>query len=822
MSLGNCIPGMVERGEIDAARGRRMSALFEQLETEFAKRMSPEAAAAQASEETLKQLVAQSALKKRQTMLQVSAQKRALADLGKFKGESGYAGIRAMMDGDARAPYENIVRRAEAIDFQAQADLSDFIQRHRRDFLGQPKDREGVSDVVRELHGQSTGNARSKVFADAVTDVFERLRQRFNAAGGNIGKLKGFGLTHTHDPLKVRRAGYAKWREDVLRELDTAAMRDPDTGGKLTEERLSDVLRNTYEAIRTGGLIGEAEATFAGELKLASTRADHREFVFRDGDAWMRYDAVYGTGAPFNAILGHIRGMASDIAALERFGPNPNATVRLLLDTVDRAEAASDKLRPGVVAGTSGGRERTERLWDYLQGRYNVPVLAEGWMERPSYIALKGVSGARDLLTASLLGSAPLSAISDINTQLMTRKLVGLPQTNVLAGYLRQLNPASSRDRKLAIRLGLGMRDASRALLGLSRYYGETHGPQITSVIADDVLRVSGLNKWTEAGQRAFGLDLLGELGDNRGLVFGKLPEKLRTGMERYGIDARQWEAIRTAPPERLSGAEWVNARNVQDPEASGRLMDFVLGETSAAVQESSASARSFMIAGTRPGTLQGEFLRNSFQFKSFAFSLMMQQGQRMAMLGPYRAAAYGGQFFVGMTLFGAAAIQLREIAKGRDPRPMDDEEFWADAALQGGGLGIFGDLIGSVSSDRINSLAGFALGPMYGLVNDTRSAIRTALPNERDDGTVREGNPGKAATRFAKRYTPGGNIWYLRAAYERTILDRLAEETDPDYLNSKFELEQWARDNGQEYWWAPGTEVPKRGPRLENAVRSR
>src|SRR3546814_13152303 len=94
----------------------------------------------------------------------------------------------------------------------------------------------------------------------------------------------------------------------------------------------------------------------------------------------------------------------------------------------------------------------------------------------------------------------------------MTRKLNGLPATRVLWSYLKQLNPASAADRRRAIRLGLGMRDASRSLLGLSRYYGNTHSPEITKVIADDVLRVSGLNQLTEAGQRAFGLDFL-EIG---------------------------------------------------------------------------------------------------------------------------------------------------------------------------------------------------------------------------------------------------------------------------------------------------------------------
>src|SRR3546814_2504468 len=81
------------------------------------------------------------------------------------------------------------------------------------------------------------------------------------------------------------------------------------------------LLRNTYEAIRTNGLVDEADPGFYTTRKLANRHAEHRELVFKDGDAWMRYDRKYGTGNPFTAIMGHLRGMSQDIASLERFGP---------------------------------------------------------------------------------------------------------------------------------------------------------------------------------------------------------------------------------------------------------------------------------------------------------------------------------------------------------------------------------------------------------------------------------------------------------------------------------------------------------------------
>ncbi len=819
MSLGNCIPGMVERGEIDAGRARRMKELFEQLEQHFGRSMGPDAAAAEASEETLRQMAAAADLKKRQTLMQAAAQKRAKADMRRYRGGSQYAAVRAMMDGDSRAPYENVVRRTERIEFESQARIADFIQRHRRNFIGRPRDGAGIEDVVRELHGQSTGNARAKTFAGAIEETFEALRQRFNAAGGNIGKLKGWGLTHRHDALKVRRTPYEQWRADLREGLDFAAMRDPETGGTMSPQRTEEIIHGAYQAIRSGGLIGDPADPFIKPGKLANARAYPRVFVFKDGDAWLRYDAKYGAGNAFTAMMAHVRGMSEDIAALERFGPNPDATVKWLLDSVDRAEAQSDKAVPGAVTGTSGGRYSAERLWSYIKGESYAPVLAEGWLERPSFYVLRGLQGTRDVLTAALLGSSPFSAISDVNTQLMVRKMNGLPRMKVFASYLRQLNPASDADRKLAIRLGLGMRDASRSLLGLSRYVGETHGPSITSVLADDVLRIAGLNKFTEGGQRAFGLDFLGHLADNRGTALAGLPDDLRGTLERYGLSAKDWDAIRAATPIQERGAEWVDPRAITDRRAADKLMDMILGETAGAVQESSATTSSFILAGTRPGTIGGELLRNSFQFKSFTFSMLREQGNRIAELGPYRGGLYASQFFIGMTLFGAMAIQLREIAKGRDPRPMDRGEFWVDAMLQGGGLAIFGDLIGAVTGERIDSIASFLLGPMYGLGNDLKKSVRASLDSTNDNGVVRPGNPQAEALRLAKRYTPGGNIWYLRAAFERGVLDRLAEEYDPDYARQQIRVRNWARENGQGMWWGPGDEQPERAPDFANVV---
>src|SRR3546814_18719548 len=98
-----------------------------------------------------------------------------------------------------------------------------------------------------------------------------------------------------------------------------------------------------------------------------------------------------------------------------------------------------------------------------------------------------------------------------------------------------------------------------------------------------------------------------------------------------------------------------------------------------------------------------------------------------------------------------------------RDPRPMDNVEFWEDAAFQGGGLGIFGDLLGSFTSSRIDSLAGFALGPFYGLVKDVKGAATRAVPRTRKDRSERPRNPAAAGIVALGRPTEGERVEHER-----------------------------------------------------------
>lgn len=826
MSLGRCIPDMVKRGEIDAARGKRMAELFAELETYYRQSMGPDAAAAEASEATLRQLAAEARLKKRQTLLQVNRQREALKDLDRYSGGMSWAAIRALLDRDSNAPYANVVKRAEQIVFQSHATMRDFIQRHRRDFAGKPRDPDGMRNVVREMHGQASGDEVARSMAKWIGETIENLRQRFNAAGGNIGKLDHW-FPHRWSPLLVRGVDRDTFVGVLMPELDRARIIDRRTGVAMADDALRTMLGEVYETIRTDGLTGDPSAALTGPGKLANQRAEHRVLHFRDADAWLRVNDRFGAERnPFNALIGHIDGMAQDIAMMERLGPNPDATMRYLMDAVAKKRAG--EADPRALLKIGGGRGYTEKMYRYLKGEGRTLVQPESLLYGPPMWVTRAVEGGKNLTTATKLGSAAVSALTDLGTQRMAAKLNGLPQADILSGYLKQLNPASSADRELAIELELGMRDAAHSLSSLMRWGIETDRAGWTAVLADDALRLSGLNKLTEAGQRAFGMTALRELARQRSNEWGALPRAFREGLERYGIDATDWPTIRNAPTLDRGGASYVSARAIRErgvvgaDKVAAKVMDYVLGETASAVQESSLTTRVALAAGDR-GSWTNLVFGTGMQFKAFGIGLMIEQGRRATALGPKKGALYGVDLFIGATLLGAAVIQLKEIGKGKDPRPMDIPTFWGQASLQGGALSIAGDALawmaGTYEGDKVAGYGDFLAGPLGSTVVDAQRTVQMGLPGkERQDGTRRDANPAGAAIYFARRNTPFlSSGWYTRAAWDRLVMDRLAQEYDPSFAARQAREAQRDEKNRQGRWMT--VDGVERAPDWANAL---
>ena len=80
------------------------------------------------------------------------------------------------------------------------------------------------------------------------------------------------------------------------------------------------------------------------------------------------------------------------------------------------------------------------------------------------------------------------------------------------------------------------------------------------------------------------------------------------------------------------------------------------------------------------------------------------------------------------------------------------------------------------------------------------------------DQGEQFQGKIGSRAVEFAKRYTPGTNLWYTRLAMERWVWDNLDSFADPAEARKKARRKETKlrNDFGTDYYWRPGQTMPQ------------
>jgi hypothetical protein len=825
MSLRRCIPEMLGDGRLNREQAERLGGLFDELERDYSSKFGQQAAEARASEEAVRRFQADATTRRRQAALQVKAQQRIAADVRRFNGDSPAAAATALLTSDSRAPYLNVERISDMIEGQAHSMMSGLLARFSRNIVGQVRDRATLRNVVREAFGFDSGDLAARELAQAWRETAEMLRLRFNEAGGAIGKLDDWGMPQVHNWLAVRSVPFEEWRDFIGPMLDRQKMVDAG-GNPLTPGQLELALRSAYDTITSEGW--NKRGPSQGSSKIANRHADHRFLIFKGPDEWMSYaerfgrplsataEAIDPDGPIFDAMLGHIRGMAREIALMERLGPNPAATARWISDGLkEEAKHPRHQGRKAVARERQAnkGAERFGAIFDELSGKNGE--IAD------TMLANVGQS-VRSFQVAAKLGSATLSAVSDVGFQHVTAKFNGLSAGNVAMNYGRMLNPASSADRELASRLWMVNETATRMAAAQSRFSGEVVTGELMSRLAEGVMRASGLNAWTQAGRWAFGMEFWSHLTSEAPRKWENVTPAFRKALERYGFTEGEWERIRSTPLEETEAGKWLLPDNIADRGLAERLAMMVATETDYAVPTQNVRITAAVNARLRRGTIIGEVGRSMLLFKSFPLTVMWMHGRRMIEAGPFNGLRYAARLAITTTLLGALALQLKNVAAGKDAQdmnPREDFSFWVKAFAQGGGAGVLGDFVGQQTNRFEQTLAEWAAGPVFdsgqGFVELGSARIKEEF--FADDPLAARSKSAKAYRRFIQGNTPGSSLWYLKLAFQREVLDQLQEEMDPEYWDSFERMEARAQQDGTEFWWRPGATSPERPPEYQD-----
>lgn len=666
-------------------------------------------------------------------------------------------------------------------------------------------------DLVREIFANgagSTGNKIAQAGAKAWLQVTESMRQRFNAAGGDVGRLAYGYLPQAHDAARVRAAGVDAWAAQTMPLLDRRRYVRED-GTMMNDGEVLAFLRSAYETISTDGLNKTQPGQITGSGARANRGSEGRQIHFKDGEAYLAYNAEFGQGSMFDAMVGHVGGLARDIGLVERMGPNPAQQFKLQNDLALRADQGLKRSFGNLP----------EAYWDIISGTTGAPESAR--------IAQIG-QDMRNIQTFGKLAGALLSSITDLGTLAVT---TGYNKLSYWDLFKNTAALSKAETREFLNTHGL---IAESMISDLNRWSGDNIKNNWSGRLANSTMKLSLMNAWTDTLRRGFSMTMMQGLGKLSGTKWADLTEWDRSHLQRKGIDEADWAVVNQAQLTEHGGSKFLTPEAIAagaDPRASevtAKVLGFITDESEYAVLNPDIATKAIQTwGGTQAGTVKGELARAVMQFKSFPLAMIsrhwrrMLEGDRGLDGAPALAnkAAYTAAMMVTTTALGAIAFQAKQVTQGKDPVDMTTPKFWTRALAQGGGLGFLGDTLlsdpgdsfGQASANFIKNIAGPSIGSAADIV------IKLGVENAWQKAKGKETHAMAETVQVARSHLPYVNLWYGKAALDHMVLHALQENLSPGYLARQRDKAQ--KDWQQGFWWEPGDPTPDRAPDFTNVT---
>jgi hypothetical protein len=679
-----------------------------------------------------------------------------------------------------KAGYMNIDLLSAAYTKQYMAKFAEGLSTFRTRMLGLSQDEESLNMFIKAVYGETVGDPKIQKIAKDWAELAEDLRVDFNSKGGSISKNENWLFPQNHDMRLIKNAGPEEWKAFISNKLDRPKMLD-DNGKPLTDAQIDEGLDYVYQTIATGGMNKAKGLTVPRGLgsKLSRKGSEQRFLFFKDADSWIAYQNKFGKGDVLTTLSDHIQGRATDIAMVQTLGTNP----RVMYDAL-KFQAKKIQVDRGKPIGEAS-LSMLDAVYKTVSGEINGGQMVN---------LADGMQFVRNLQVASKLGGATLSSFTDIATASLTAHYNNIPMTKVFKRHMSMLT-ASEEDKILLARMGLAL-DSWYGRAHSANRFSDTYGTGASAKTAEAVLRLSGLEAWTESGRKAFGIEFAGMLSDNFGKTVDELHPSVQRAFKTYGINKQDWDSFRNTKPLEMMGTKVADLM----ADKSMKFHAMILQETDFAVPTPGARERAIATGGLERGTVWGQISRSAMMIKSFPITMAtthLYRGATQATMGG--RVQYLGALLGSTTLLGAFALQVKDVAAGRETRDMD-ASFWVSAFVQGGGASLAADFVVSDVNKYGKGFVESLAGPMGSLVNDT---FNLTIGNVRQAIAGDETNVLGEATKFIEDITPG--VWQTQLLMD-SMFDNIRMMADPNFEKSLSSVRQKRmKEYGQGYWWEPG-----------------
>jgi hypothetical protein len=426
----------------------------------------------------------------------------------------------------------------------------------------------------------------------------------------------------------------------------------------------------------------------------------------------------------------------------------------------------------------------------------------------------------------SSLGGSTLSSVTDLGTIGLSAKYNGISALEATSNAIGNLGRSLPQAEKLSLYADLGVALSSlTGKLSAGRFNPEDRLAGSIGRLQQKFYTLNLQNRWTDTLRESVAEMLSVNLARRSADAFDSLPDRLQSTLGLYGIDPDKWDIFRASDITEIDGNRFLSPRSLDDMpdepfaaylskrglsptkarirdlrrEIQNQFRQYFSDQNGYSVLMPDAGTRGIIKQGTTSGTYLGEAVRFIMQFKSFPIAY----GQRIIGREFRQGGVMGvSQMIALTTLYGYAAMNLKDLAKGKQPRDPGDYRTWIASLQQGGGLGLYGDMLFSQILDRrFGDATAQLLGPT---VSDVLGSGGIA-------GLLARGAQGQdlgaATTRFVTGNTPFLNLFYLRILMDYGFLYHLQEWMNPGSLG-RMEQEMQQR-TGQEFIAPPSEVIP-------------
>ncbi|MEM9359477.1 MAG: hypothetical protein AAGB04_25105 [Pseudomonadota bacterium] len=360
MSLKVCIDNAVSAGELTLEEGQQLKQRYDTLARKVFARGS-------ARDQLIEEIEAEAAQRKRIALLTETVRQQLQGFVFGHVNARGFMDpMEAQMwllDHKGQAQIESVKQHQLGLQGYIHGRVNQAMQefRAKAKITGDLARRFGSTrklqmDWVREMHGESTGNEYAKELAKETSAAINDTREWFNDAGGAIGKIEGYALPQHYNRERMQAVEPEEFAKDMQEHVGLERMRHPLTGNQMTLDEVWDAAIFTHENVGADGwLKREPSGQQYGKGAMFKRHADHRFFHFKDADSYIfmmeKYgdvDVLTGRWDPWSTFTGHMATMTRDIAMMRKLGPNPNAMMEFIHQSVEKHAATirpSNKIR---------------------------------------------------------------------------------------------------------------------------------------------------------------------------------------------------------------------------------------------------------------------------------------------------------------------------------------------------------------------------------------------------------------------------------------------------------------------------------------------